>query len=347
MTDARTDLEITKKAYMRMSYVIINNLKKRHMKKIIVRNYNMTDADLIEDATTKEGHLTENLVDFTNFDTTLDESKLTELRDLLTEARAILSDNIIIDNQAEKTEIVINLMEQCRKQYGKLSYFIKKAFPESPATRNKFGENDYSKVRKTQSKMIFFMEDLAATAVKYSAELISAGAKQEYIDRTVQLSEELTQANKGQEMYMDTRPMLTEERIIIFNKIWGILQQLSKAAKIIYEGQIAKMKLFLIPQRSVKHKDDTQHIGPGELQISIDEGIEQDLYIKLENTGTVNLTFYVADTNLVEAPQNALTLAPEQKETILSNDISNQTYGMLMAQNNAEEEGTFTVKLME
>ena len=317
------------------------------MKKIIVRNYNMADADLIEDATTKEGHLTEFISEFTDFDSTIDENKLIELRDLIAQARAILSDNVIIDNQAEKTEIVINLMELCRKQYNKLSYFIKKAFPDSPATRNKFGENDYSKVRKTQSKMISFMEDLAATSVKYSTELISAGAKQDYIDRTVQLSEELTQANKDQEMYMDTRPMLTEERIIIFNKIWEILQQLSKVAKISYAEQIAKMKLFLIPQRSIKHKDDTQHIGAGELQISIDEGIEQDLYIKLENTGPVDLTFYVADTNLVEAPQNALILSPEQKEIVLSNDISNQTYGMLMVQNNAEEECTFKVKLME
>ncbi len=317
------------------------------MKKIIVRNYNMPDDELIEDATTKEGHLTKYLPEFTDFDSTIDEEKLIELRELIAQARAILSDNVIVDNQAEKTEIVINLMEQCRKQYRKLSYFIKTAFPNSPATRNKFGENDYSKVRKTQSKMISFMEDLAATAVKYSAELITAGAKQEYIDKTVQLSEQLSQVNKDQEMYIDIRPMMTEERIIIFNKIWEILQKLSKAAKIMYEDQIAKMKLFLIPQRSVKHKDDTQHIGPGEKYISIDEGINQDLYIKLENTGTVKLTFFVADTNLAETPPNALTLAPEQTEIVLSNAISNQTYGMLMVQNNADEEGTFIVKLME
>lgn len=328
-------------------YLFFNTLNYLVMKKLIFRISNLADADLLEQARVFHGYLTEYLAIFSNFDTTINQAKLDRLALLIEQAENNLSDNVIKDRQAQLTEIVNIKMEECRNIYNTISYFFKNAFPTSAAIRNEFGENDFRKIRKTQSKMISFMQELHEVSLKYRTELVNAGAKDEYIERAGQLYTELNQANNNQELYIGKRPVLTEERIKVLNEIFEELQLISRAAKIIFMDEIAKMKLFLIPHRSKKHKDDTQHIGVGERHVSIDEGIEEDLYLKLENIGTTELVFYVADKNLVDAPESAITISPEKFDVVSTNDISNHTYGKLIVQNNTETEGTYKVKLME
>lgn len=317
------------------------------MKKQAFRNYNITDADLIEQAKTVHGNLCEYIDTFTAFDSSINGGTTEQIAILTKQAENNLPDHVIADRQVQLTDIVKGKMKECRDHFQLLSYFIKKAFPESASIRNEFGENNYGKVRNSQSKMILFMQELNSVAVKYQQELTDTGAKQDYIDKISQLHNDLNQANEDQELYIGKRPVLTEERVKILNDLWKVLIQISRASKIIFASEPAKMKLFLFPTRPVKHKDDTQHISAGEILATIDEGIEPDTYLKIENTGTSDLVFYVADAKLEEAPENALLLNPEKFQIVLSKDISNQTYGKLIAYNIGEEEGVFTVRLME
>jgi len=317
------------------------------MKKQTQRIYNISDADLIEFSRTTVGNLKNNLANFTSIDTSINQKFVDDLSALIDKAEKTLTDEVITDRQVQLTNILKKKMDECKKHYRLMSYFAKNAFEDEPAIRNEFGENDYSSIRHSHAKMIIFMQTLIAITTKYKKELLKVGASQAQLDQTAILHEQLSNANYEQELFMSNRPVLTSDRIKNQNELWKLINKVHELSKIIYSDDFAKLKLFLLPHRSASQKDSSITIEAKTTQIAIEEGVHENAYIKIENTGEVDLQFYVSNKVLEEVHENVITLEPQQNEILKSNDISNDTFGMLITVNNTEEQAKFKTILLE
>ena len=311
------------------------------------RHYRVSHAGLIEHAKTTNSNLDEFLPEFTAFDSTIDATTVSTVDALIVKDESTLSDNVISDRQVQYTDIVNSVMKECRSHYQIFSHFVRKAFPNSLSKRNELGENDYKAARVSQKIMILFMQEIHEVAVGYQTELLAAGCQQDYIDRLSVLFNELNTANLNQEKYKGKRPMFTDERVANLNELWDVLLLISNTARILYATDISKMKLFLLPNRAASHKDDSQHIEAGITLATIEEGIDEHTYLKIENTGTVDLSFYVSALKAEELPAVAVKVKSGKSEIIGASEISNGTYGQLFVQNTGSEEGTFIISVME
>ncbi len=104
--------------------------------------------------------------------------------------------------------------------------------------------------------MIQLLNTLHAAAVTHSVKLIEAGFTQAKIDGIAALKEKLAAADNAQEMAKKKRPSVTQERIATLNKCYEILQQVSKAGKIIFANDRAKYDQYLLPNERTQKKEE-------------------------------------------------------------------------------------------
>jgi len=212
------------------------------------RNFNVSDAALLQHAETVFASIGENITDFSVFDSTLTEAYPTSIANAIAEVKAIKQDQLVIDEQAELTERLNEKMYACAAAYRTIAYFARKAFPSGTAVQNQFGMNDYEKARDNQPKMILFMESLVSTAQNYASELLAAGCNQTAIDSLAPLASELKEANTAQEKFKKDRAVITQERVTKLNALYQLLVPLSEVAQIIYAGNPAMLAKYVLAQ---------------------------------------------------------------------------------------------------
>lgn len=214
------------------------------------RDYNISDAELIEHTETIVATLLSDMPAFTAFDSTLTVDYITMLQDSVTSVKAFPSDDVMIDEMAEKTLLVENAFNACYNDYKTIAYFVRKVFADNPAIQNQFGINDIEKARKSQPKMVLFMESLAETSAKYATELTEAGCKQELIAGLGAKAAALNTANIAQEKFKNDRAINTQDRVVALNQMYQLLQPLHNAAAIIYRDDPARYSIYTMPQTS-------------------------------------------------------------------------------------------------
>lgn len=90
------------------------------------------------------------------------------------------------------------------------------------------------------------MKNLHVTAEKYKTQLIAAGFSHDKIDEIETLRSSLDSANNSQENFKKSRPVTTQERVIIYNELWKIITDIAKAGKDIYKNDYAKYQRYVI-----------------------------------------------------------------------------------------------------
>ena len=188
------------------------------------RNYTGTDAFMTESARVNYNLSNGDLAKFTAFDSTINATFMTAYLTAIVAAETVVADSAISDQQVQTTENVLSQMDLARAKYNEVKYFVQKAFPGSPATQGEFGLNDYMDARRSESKMIQFLDEMHKAAVKYQTELADAGYTAKIDDiRTIRNS--LLDKNTTQEVFKKQRPKLTEDRIKILNAAYERLTQ--------------------------------------------------------------------------------------------------------------------------
>ena len=131
------------------------------------RQYNITDADLLQHGETVAVVIVEDIEDFTRFDTTIQGEYPTTIQKAIGAVKAIKTDMLVIDEMAEKTTAVNKALTDCNRAYRTIKYFVEKAFPDNRAIQNQFGFNDIAKYRADATGMIVFMGDFITIVSKY------------------------------------------------------------------------------------------------------------------------------------------------------------------------------------
>jgi hypothetical protein len=222
----------------------------------VLRTFKFTDARLLEHAEVVEAILPGDLPDFTAFDATITGDYVTQLQQAIDAAKAISPDYVVIDEMAEETQKVEKAMDDSYEDYKTLAFFVRKAFKGNPAVQNQFGKNDVQKARKSQPRMVVFMESLAKTAEKYSAELVAAGCSQALIDGLPARVVALHDSNIVQEKFKKDRGLTTQDRVQLLNQVYELLKPIHEISTIIYADNPQKLKNYRMPQPP-KYSGDT------------------------------------------------------------------------------------------
>ncbi len=212
------------------------------------RLFTVSDATLIEHADTVKASLPDDIAEFTSFDTTISAEYPNTIAAAIDAVLALKSDQVIIDEQVEKTQNVNEAMGQCTNAYRTVAFFVRKAFNGNRAVQNQFGLNDIEKVRNNQPRMILFMEELADTVQKYQADLVAAGCNEAVITSLPQKAEALRTANTEQEKFKKDRGLLTQERVEKLNELYKLLVPISEIAQIIYADDPARLARYMLPK---------------------------------------------------------------------------------------------------
>lgn len=114
------------------------------------REFNISDAVLLEHADTIAATLPDDMPEFTAFDSTITVEFIPQLQGVIADAKDFPTDDVLIDEMAEQTLRVEQVLNLCYEDYKTIAYFVRKAFADNPAIRNQFGLNDIEKARKSQ-----------------------------------------------------------------------------------------------------------------------------------------------------------------------------------------------------
>lgn len=218
--------------------------------KKITKNYGLTDAEMQEEANIKLNALIIDITKFAAFDPKFTNEYVDSFKTKINAAESAITDNVIIDQLAAKTNTVEKAMDNCRKKYRSTKYFVEIAFKNNKAVQNEFGFNDYNAARNTQIKMIAFFTQLSISAKRYQTELIASGMTEESINEIETLGNELSLANEQQEDFKKQRTLLTQSRIILNNEVYEIVKEIARAGKIIFEDNPAKYAIYILVDKN-------------------------------------------------------------------------------------------------
>lgn len=211
------------------------------------RLFKFSDAELIQHAQVTVEALPDDIGDFIAFDSTIEAGYPAKISGSLARVNAMKPDTLIVNEQAELTQKVNTAIAACNTTFKTILFFAKKAFAGNLAVQKQFGINEIEKVRKSQPKLVLFMETLAQTAAKYKTDLVTAGCNPEVIDQLPTQAEALRTANIAQEKSKKERNVTTQERISIMNEIYMALKPIHEIAQIIYSDDLARLAKYSLP----------------------------------------------------------------------------------------------------
>jgi hypothetical protein len=223
-----------------------------------IRNYNGSDAEMIQSSRIMHGLFIADKQSFTEFDSTFSDPFADIWLAKINSANEVAQDSTAVSELTTLTKRVEDKMNEGKEFYQSMKYFIEKAFPDKKEIWVQFGSNDYENARKSEIRMIQFLGILDKTARQYSQNLIDAGFSQEKINKIKTLQIELTDADYDQEMSKKKRPTLTQERITTLNECYEFMKKVSKAGKIIFSNNFVKYNQYMLPHEETTAKKETQ-----------------------------------------------------------------------------------------
>lgn len=208
--------------------------------------FDKTQSELLQDATVKITFAIEDVGPISAFDTKMTLPFLTGCNDRLEAAKLLLTDDVMKDVLAQKTDVVKNLSGDCRNAFQDLKHFINKAFEGNNGVKKEFGYDSYEEARKSQPKLIVFMNQLVTTVDKYNGKLTDAGMPAALASRIETLAKDLETANKVQEIGKSERSGATQDRLISYNNVWKDLQVICSAGKRAFSTNYAKYRRYIL-----------------------------------------------------------------------------------------------------
>lgn len=312
------------------------------------RMYQGSDARLIETSRTIHALLMANLSEFTAFDTKLNAAFASQWNDLMDQCSSVESASLLISRQTQLTASVLDKMQEARKKFQMIKHFAGVAFNNDPKVMNEFGATDFPVARRMQPYMIFFLNRLHTTAIKYKPELLTAGCTEALIDSIKSTHDELQNTNVTQESYIKSRPVLTAQRLEMMNECYKMLQRVISAAKVVYFDDPVKANMYSLGNYSSSNEPSTELI-----QGMVEAGSRKDVFtrvfdakrvITIRNQGPQALLFYFC--NEIPTPLGTpLNVMPNNEVHVQASQLSSE--GNIFAVYNANNElsGEFEIEL--
>lgn len=175
------------------------------------------------------------------------------------QAREMAPDYEVVNQQANETQILANLMEQGRTLFQTLMLYVQLAYPSNKAVLRLFGQPRYDSSRNSQLKLPSLLRLAAkqASLDEYKTALMAKGMKEEDISRLSSLADEITGQDVVQEDSMKNRSLATARRITAMNAIWEKMALVCQCAKLVFQNDAVRYNLFLLTDNEPPKPGDT------------------------------------------------------------------------------------------
>lgn len=287
--------------------------------KNINRLYSTSDASMLEYALLVHLRYTNNLADFTAYDSDLDSVLADTLLAEIQLAEGFVSDDQFVDVVADTTRNMLEQMKVCKDFFQRhLLYYVQKTFPNREEIWNEFGDNDYKRDSRNQAQFIQFMLRAYQTAQKYETELTAKNFTPALMDELRDVGLELQTLNLTQEDAKGGRKTATGQRIVLLNNVWMTVQQIRRAVKAVYYDDYAKLQLFLLPWAGgVPTNEDeiTGSVAQGATIVVAVPGLQPSSVITINNLGTVPLMFCAGEVGAMPC-LDGLEIAPGDSQSV-------------------------------
>lgn len=310
----------------------------------VLRHFHAPDDYMLTRVGTILAAFGEDLADFTAFAASFDTAFKTQWQADYDAAMAVLADETITDQLKALSEDLETAMTAARNKWSELSFFVKRAFPDSRARQDEFGANDYRNARETAMGLTRFMSKAHVTAEKYKTNLIAKDYTQAKIDEIAALGLAVAAADSAQEQFKDERRSTTEDRVKILNKPYDTMVIVNEAAQIIYAESAAKRKTYTFQPTG----NDID--GPGFYPGTVASGAaaevahidyRADRELSFQNTGEGILQFYLTGGGL--SPQGEIVNVNPGATEVRTMAAMDATGNHIVVNNPGETACTFVV----
>jgi hypothetical protein len=221
------------------------------------RYYSGSDGNMLSAARAIHTQFSQDIAAFSALDSGFTPAYLSGFEGLINAAQGLASDDLVIDQVAEKSEAVERVWAAACSKYGELRYFVLQAFPASKGVQNQFGLGNYSSyARRSAARMLRLMQDLHKVATSYKTELLAVGYSQAKIDDIDTIAQQLEDAISAQSLAKKERPKTTADRVSALNACYERMMQVNAAAQIVYMQDAAKRSQYTFYQRRAAPKKD-------------------------------------------------------------------------------------------
>lgn len=315
-----------------------------------LRSYFGADSYMIQQSGIIKELVNASLADFTAFDSTVDSTFIQNFEAAIAAALGTLPDDVIIDQQTQKSELVKAAMAAGRDKYQDIMVFVtRKAFKKNRLVWNEFGYNDYEKDSRGQARFYKFMTIFHKVAQSYNAELLAAGCSQAAIDEIDTIAKAIGGQDQTQELFKRGRPVLSKERIELLNECYEFTSLCIAIAQRIYKDDFERRKQFVYNPSEAGGGDDLFEgtLAPSENRVVVEGGriTSATNLITIENPGNTTLRIGVL-AGPGTPPADAVELAPGTSISFAGNTLSNLPQYLLVIQNmSITEAGEYRVEI--
>lgn len=216
---------------------------------MVVRKYNIPDADMMEDSRTNKTIFESDKALFVALNPEFDDPFAADWLSSIEASEATETAETRDDRQRQATAEVEQAMASARAKYNEVKYFVEEAFPGNKDLQARFGLNDYDEAANDQAKMVLFLNNLHKWCVDpvLSPPLTAKGLSAPRVAEILTIRDLLLSENNEQEVMIVESPVVTEQRVNTYNTTYAFRQKVNRASKVVFAGNTAKLNEYKLP----------------------------------------------------------------------------------------------------
>ncbi len=216
------------------------------MAKKVDRLYTMQDELMQTRAQVMHDNLAADLADFTPHFPFVTALYNASFQTDITTAKTFPLDGVVISNIKVLTADVEASKDEGGEALDDIDTYAKLAYKNDLARQRVFGQDDWSKAKNDQEKMVNALEHCHsfASVNPYKAALMGKGLLQLGIDRLLTIANDINVKNGLQENAKSARPVTTQDRIIVNNIVYARMQEIRICAQKVYRNDAAKLEQY-------------------------------------------------------------------------------------------------------
>ena len=251
------------------------------------------------------------------------------------------TDEELLAEVSVKTEEKNELSDAIRNAIRTITIRAKNVYGDKSAKYKRFGIKDIDKM--TDDELYRCAKRVSRTATGYLPELAPKGLTEAEITELTNKAESFDDIIDAKDEAVRIRDIATEERVGLSNELYKLISEVFDYGKNYwYTREEAKYNDYIIYDTPNGTTKPTIKVAAGTIVTLIEEGVEILTVFEIENTGNAQISFYVADNADAQMPDNAETLEPKETRILKAENISDGTYGKLIAANKSDTDGQIT-----
>lgn len=290
---------------------------------MVVRKYNIPDADMMEDSRATRLIFNSDKATFIAVDPYFDDPFSADWLASIEASEAAETAETREDQQEQETAEVEEVMAQARAIYNDVKYYVELVFADKPAIQKKFGLDNYNEAATSQNTMALFLKNLHTQCIvpANQALLTAAGLTLPQIGTINSLYTNLTSENSQQDAFIKTSGSATDARVTTYNATYAMRQRVNRASKVAFADNPTKLNEYKLPGGSSEESfnvegkvtDAANNRGLYKVTVTLVELEISDRTTTLGNygfvevpPGTYTLRFTLAGYTTVERPITVL-----------------------------------------